>query len=243
MGKGSWSRAGGFLDRVWGLLWPNRVVLGIIIGVYLVLILVSFLLAKPKKPLPPMDVVFVFDTTGSMSDEIAGMIRVATDFAFVLKSNNVECRIGVVTFGAVEEPQVIRGVQDLTHDVDQIKQFLRAQNALGGGDEDQIKALHYAFTDLKNYRSGVEKTFILITDEKHTRRSKASMSFDQIVGLLADENAHTTVYVVADPAQDGADYKRLARMTGGKFYDIHGSVPFTDIIAQIAKDIVQSIMR
>ena len=41
-----------------------------------------------------VDVVFVFDTTGSMSGEISGMVDSANDFADALDYSGVDYRIG-----------------------------------------------------------------------------------------------------------------------------------------------------
>jgi len=47
----------------------------------------------------PVDIVFVFDTTGSMDDEIEGVKNTSIAFANKLRESNRDFRLGLVAFG------------------------------------------------------------------------------------------------------------------------------------------------
>ena len=115
-----------------------------------------------------VDVVFVFDTTGSMYGEIDGMVDGANAFADLLEDSGVNYRIGCVTFGDTygntgeadgeeydgydEEykEQYRRKYLAPVSDVEDFKDFMDSLEAFGGGDgnENFIDAIDYARTGI-----------------------------------------------------------------------------------------------
>ena len=112
-----------------------------------------------------VDVVFVLDDTGSMSEEIAGAKANIRGFAADLEAEGIDARYGLVTFNDDVEVD-----QALTGDVDALQASLDGVTASGGGDarEDNFDALKTA-TEME-FRPGAKRVIVDITDERaHTR--------------------------------------------------------------------------
>lgn len=217
--------------------------------------------ATPRVP-PAVDIAFVFDTTGSMQDKIDGLLRVSARFAQAVASgggdkrqpyksrrdvmwtSGVDARLGIVSFGAIEEPVVIRDALTPTADLVAFQTFLRYLYAYGGGREDQPTALRYAMTKF-TYRPHARRVLILITDEpllgseSHPRdRIKPAATWDALITKLVADGF--TAYAVCTPEPG---YRALAARTGGRFYHIVNGNDFTDILLAIAGDINASLVR
>lgn len=183
-----------------------------------------------------VDVVVVFDTTGSMSDSIKGMIKTTESFADILSKHHIDYSLGLVTFGdevrntfsSKKSP-----VPTLSKDVKEFKTWLKSLEATGGGDEPEnaydamMAALSY------NFRPHSKKIILLITDAPpQSNNSFTNLDEGKIIDHLKSNGA--TVFV-AGP--DDGNYTDLSLMTGGKKYSLGGKTDFTGIIKQIGKDI------
>ncbi len=131
-----------------------------------------------------VDVVFVFDTTGSMGGEISGMVESANDFADQLDTSGVDFTIGCVTFGDTYgntlDSYYERPYLAPTTEVSDFKDFMNSLTATGGGDgaENFIDAIDYARTSTSGdnpegsfqtqagftYRSDAKTVFVGVTD-------------------------------------------------------------------------------
>jgi Mg-chelatase subunit ChlD len=205
--------------------------------------------AKPREH-PPADVVFVFDTTGSMQDKIDGLLAISSRFAGRLAGAGIDCRLAMVAFGAVEEPRVIRDTFPPDVSVSAFKRFLHGTRAGGGGCEDQPTAVKHALSTF-TYRPEARKIMILITDERllgnesygagdiaNATARQAEADWNGIIEELIDREF--TVYAVCIPSEP---FQRMADRTGGKFYDIVRRRDFTGIVMDIAKEIDASLTR
>ena len=190
----------------------------------------------------PVDVVFVFDTTGSMEEEIRGVINSCIDFAVALGSSGRDYRLGLVTFG-----DEIRGVYNpdgsLTDDVNQFKTWVSTLSAQGGADdpENSFGALKQAAQ--LSFRADSQIVFILITDAPAHVFGDApdggepfndpDLTYERVLALLQSPR-QVTVYAVTlnDPS-----FRNLASETGGRFYDIKATPNFTGIIDTIGTTI------
>ncbi len=145
-------------------------------------------LVTAPKPVqrPQVDVVFVLDTTGSMSSLISGAKKKIWEMArFIAQGQPApELRVGLVAYRDVGDEYVTKFF-DLTDDIDGVYQNLTSFMAGGGGDtpEHVAKALHEAV-----YRS-------------NWSASKNSL---KLVYLVGDAPPHSDY-------QDGLDYRAIAR--------------------------------
>lgn len=74
--------------------------------------------------------VFVFDDTGSMAEEIDGLIQRTLEFANIVQASGFDYRFALVSFGDELNSKV-----DFTTSADDFKRSVTALSADGGGDE------------------------------------------------------------------------------------------------------------
>jgi hypothetical protein len=179
----------------------------------------------------PVDIVFVFDTTGSMDDEIEGVKNTSIAFANKLRDSNRDFRLGLVAFG--DEIREVRNRDDsLTTDAEEFKGWISRLYADGGDDEQEISLDALKRAAQMKYRDDTQKVLILITDAPPhqmgdgTRFSRVVP--EELVGQLRDQGF--TVYAVA---YDHPHFRRVVGETSGEFYDIHRESDFTGIIEKI----------
>lgn len=142
------------------------------------------------------DIVFVFDDTGSMGDEIQGAKNAISNFV-----NSLVTTAGIDTrFALVSYKDTVQLDQDFTSTQTEIEAAIDGLSASGGGDgrEDNFDAIGVATRDigadspsgamLSPYRSGAQKVIIDITD--------APAQVDDSTAYNNDESR--TDYVMSD---------------------------------------------
>ncbi|TXI35930.1 MAG: VWA domain-containing protein [Aquipseudomonas alcaligenes] len=172
-----------------------------------------------------VDFVFVFDDTGSMSEEIEGLIQRTLEFANIVQGSGFDYRFALVSFGDELNNKV-----DFTRSAEAFKQSVAALRADGGGDEPEnaLDALRYAATSF-SHDAGRRKVFVLITDAPfHSADEVTALTANDVLGDLAKLDA---VLNVVGPNLD--EYRWLADSRSGSFYD-KDSGQFKRIIEQIA---------
>lgn len=235
--------------RFFRALTANLLLLLALLLVYAGIVLASVKWGAASRDPVRADIVFVFDTTGSMQDEIDGLLAISSRFAGKLAGHGVDCQLSMISFGGADEPQTIRQTFGPSADVSAFQDFLRGIRAEGGGCEDQPRATRLAITEF-TYRPNTHKILILITDERlfgdesyglgapDANAQQALADWKEITQKLVDERF--TVYAVCIPEEY---YQQIASRTGGKFYDIARGRDFTDIVMDIAEQINASLTR
>ncbi len=172
----------------------------------------------------PVNVVYVFDTTGSMEQEIDGGVETSIAFAEALQSKGREYRLGLVTF-ADTVLDVYTSDDTLMRDVGVFKSYVRSLVADGGNNdqENDYGALRRA-AQMK-FLASAQIIFILITDAPPHHFGDApdggktfndsALNKDHIVALL--KKRVITVYAVTPNETEFVD---LATETDGDFTDI-----------------------
>ena len=172
-----------------------------------------------------VDFVFVFDDTGSMAEEIDGLIQRTLEFANIVQASGFDYRFALVSFGDELNSKV-----DFTTSADDFKRSVAALSADGGGDEPEnaLDALHYAATEF-SHDPERRKVFILITDAPfHSADNVTARTANDV---LADLDKLDAVLYVVGPNLD--EYRWLADSRAGSFYD-KDSGQFKRVIEQIA---------
>ena len=177
------------------------------------------------------DVVFVIDSTGSMSDEINNVIKNVNAFAEEL-GNNIEVRFGLIDYKDItadgEESTVNCGWYT---DVNEFKKRVSAIKVIGGGDtpESAVDALEEARR--MGFRSNANKFIILLTDAeyKDETRFKEVNNMEQEIDLL--NNGGIITSVVSEKRIEEV-YKDLYSQTGGIFADIYSD--FAEVLRQLS---------
>ena len=124
----------------------------------------------PAVPLPPgglFEVIFSFDTTGSMSsvlDEVKGRLQ---DMIQRLQADIGGIRIGVIAHGDYCDKDVfyLEKHIDLTTDVYQLCEFVRETEGTGGGDPEECYELVLKMaTEQFSWTPGSQRALIVIGD-------------------------------------------------------------------------------
>ena len=182
-----------------------------------------------------VDILFVIDTTGSMSDKIAAIRERVIGFADSLSISGINYRLGLVTFG--DGTNFPHGTA-LTGDVYEFRGWIAALNAAGGGDtpETSLDGIYDALTSLET-RPGARIVVIMITDaEPHYRGDGTGFSdvtLDEVINELITRDAICFVVGPDDPNYHGPG--SLTDATGGTWYFYND--PFENILASIAEAI------
>lgn len=189
----------------------------------------------------PVDIVYVFDTTGSMSNEIDGVIRTSLAFADELVSKGRDYRLGLVSFGDIVR-QVYRSDGTLTDNAGEFKQWVGSLSAQGGDGERENDFGAIKRATQMSFRDDAQKIFILITDAPPHYYGDAQdggaafddpdLAYQPILKLVRDKGA--SVYAVTPNYNE---FTSLASDTGGRFYDIDRNPDFTGLIGEIGATI------
>jgi Mg-chelatase subunit ChlD len=122
-------------------------------------------------PSIPVDIAFIIDATGSMSDEIQQLRSVLFSIHTRLRnaSDAVDIRFGLVAYRDRGDREPLR-VIPFTSDVDSIEQALYSLRADGGGDyaEDMQAGLQAALKNLDWRPDGIRAGFIIADAPPHT---------------------------------------------------------------------------
>lgn len=179
----------------------------------------------------PVDIVFVFDTTGSMGDKIEGVKNTSIAFANKLRDSNRDFRLGLVAFG-----DEIRSVDNrdgtLTADAAEFQRWVGQLLADGGGDEEEMSLDALLEASKMRFRSDAQKILLLITDAPPHEQSDGTRYSRVTAGETATNlrDAGFTVYAVA---YDDGRFRQIVDATSGGFYDIRSERDFTGIIDEI----------
>lgn len=187
----------------------------------------------PVMQVPQIDVVFVIDSTGSMSDEIRTIKTHIINIVEEVRRGNPrpDLRIGIVSYRDYqpEDREYVFRQYDLTRDVDSALNNLRAIEANGGGDHPEAveTALHVAINKM-NWNSNAKKLVFLVGDAAPHGYGAGDRSFPQ--GSPEGYNYKNeieyarakgiTIYAIScsgmDPAGDRI-WRDIAKMTGGSY--------------------------
>ncbi|MBN2401752.1 MAG: VWA domain-containing protein [Spirochaetes bacterium] len=184
---------------------------------------ISSFISKAEGKVDPIDIVFIFDETGSMQDEINSVKNNSIAFANVLNSFNMDYRLALVTFS-----DKVEQVENFTSNIDDFKGWLSSIKARGGDDEPE-NALDALKTALSfKFRNNAKIVFILITDAPYHEGNRVTKQYMlPLAKQLKLEGI--AVYPIAVNLEQ---YVWMARETNGKYFNILSD--FSDMIKDIA---------
>lgn len=162
-----------------------------------------------------VDVCFVFDTTGSMSNKIEGLVHSLVDFVRELAQMSLDWRLSVVPFGDLTVPgdRIVNDNPFVTGVV-QAERMLRTMPRFSGGRNDgesSLEAVQAAMA--KAYRPKSVKVLVVLTDEPPLETSL--LTAGQVRTAMVGEEF---VCFVASP--DLNRFRSWADRSGGKWYPI-----------------------
>ncbi|HHY74403.1 MAG TPA: VWA domain-containing protein [Bacillus bacterium] len=182
------------------------------------------------------DIVFVIDSTGSMSSYISNVKNNIIDFVNKLDNNKVDVRLGLVEYKDITADGInsTKSIGWFTTPED-FKAAISKIYASGGGDaaESAVDALEEARRS--GFRSNVSKFIVLLTDVyyKEETRFPDVNSMEDAVNNLKNDGIITSVIA---PARYQAFYDDVYRLTDGIFADINTnfSISLEKIIERIS---------
>jgi len=181
--------------------------------------------------LKDVDIAFVFDTTGSMREEIDDLKSSAVAFASKISSVGVSPKLAIVTFG-----DEIRDVVDFTSNVEEFKNIAGKLKADGGGDDPECSLDALVRASGLSYRSGAQKIAILVTDAPYHYRGDGTVFskviLEEVVNLYKDLGF--VLFAVA-PSM----YSKLAENLNGVWIDITKERSFAKVLDSISSLIVE----
>ena len=173
-----------------------------------------------------VDLVFVIDTTGSMSDKIEGVLATCEEFLRNFAVLGLDYRVGIVAFGDLTVPGDSIVAMPFMKELEMIQKELRSVPRYGGGGNDgesSLEAVHAAL-DMP-YRAEAVKVCILITDEPalHINHFPAATT--------ATLNRREVITYVISPAIDY--FKAMANQTGGEWLQITSAADFSSLLSML----------
>lgn len=176
----------------------------------------------------PIDVVFLLDTTSSMSPYIEGLKNKCLQFADTVAQGHRDARLGLVAFRDVLilEPLI---AFDPVGDPAQFRAQVAQCRAEGGGDapESAIDAIERALR--MPLRPEAVRCLVLITDDTCHR-------FEEIPKFSTQLRELGVRTYIAAPRNLAEFYGPLIEGGGGKFYSFE-EAQFEDVLISIAEDV------
>lgn len=171
------------------------------------------------------DLVFVIDTTGSMSDKIDGLIESCQSFVDRLAAKRIDWAAAVVGFGdlTIEGDRIVATA--FSSNAERVKALLQGLPRYSGGDnegESSLEALNAAL-DQPGYRASAMKVVVLITDEPALQRNLRPGS---VTGRLREAGA---IAFVLSP--NIKYFRSMAADTGGQWWNVKSGGDFSQILA------------
>ncbi len=168
----------------------------------------------------PADIVWLIDTSGSMSGDIGQVVDRIDDFHAAMQANNIDAQYGLVRFGGYE--QVVTNITDFTT-FDTALGLLVANQ---GNPEDGSAATLLALNSMTGFRTNAVKNFILVTDEDDDSDGSSNYSGPWATVGAADTaltNASALFNFIGVPGVGNTDntYGVLAANHGGSAFSIY----------------------
>lgn len=174
-----------------------------------------------------VDVMFVFDETGSMADEIAALLQKARKFADMIARSGIDYRLGLLSFSDRIEKKF-----PYTSDVELFKKNVSGLIAKGGDDEPENQLDAMIESAKIEPRSDARRVFILVTDAPyHFQDRVTSRRPEDVIKTLKSQNIQ--LHVVG-PELDS--YKNMSKELAGNFYD-KDSDDYSNIVQSLGGEI------
>lgn len=184
-----------------------------------------------------VDVNFIFDTTGSMTDKIDGLVASTVDLVRELATLSLDWRVTTVPFGDLTIPgdEVVSKQPFVTTHEAAEKQLRTMPRFSGGGNEGEssLEAIDAALR--KSYRRSAVKILVLITDEPALQNR--SHNINNTGRALREAEV---IFFAATP--DLPYFKQWAKECGGAWVPV-GQTMDTRRLRELLRALVQEVAR
>ncbi len=184
-----------------------------------------------------VDLCFVFDTTGSMSNKIDGLIACMGSLVTELAQMHLDWRVTTVPFGDLTVPgDRIVGELPFTTSEAGAKQQLRNMPRFHGGANDGESAVEAMIAAVqKPYREQAVKVLVLITDEP-------ALLSQQVTPIAVDNGLAAIDAICFTVAPNMEYYKRWAISRGGRWHQVARAVD-TSAIAALFRSLLAQVVE
>ncbi len=173
------------------------------------------------------DIVFIVDTTGSMSDAISNVASNINTFVTELSTNyNVLCNFAFVDYRDItcgEETKMLKSKASGGNwftDADEFKDAVSSVMVGGGGDWAETPFDGFGMADTLDFRIGASRFYILVTDADYKDDNNYGISgIEELTENLKETG--TIASVISDTSYKDL-YKSIYEETDGVFGDIYG---------------------
>ncbi len=172
----------------------------------------------------PIDVVFLLDTSGSMEDNIKGVVTHLGKMIGVYNTSDINYALGFTEFVTIPSRDSNKNdknhikVSQLTSNVTDYKRDISAVKTNLMGNENALDALAQTIQQIE-FRTTTSKHIILVTDEELT--SAHGITLDNIIAQCQ----RNEIYVTGIGRSLFSDLRKLATQTGGAFHEIPKDKP------------------
>lgn len=175
---------------------------------------------------PTVDLVFVIDTTGSMSDKIQGVLATVNDFLESFSALELDHRVAIMAFGDLSIPgDHIVCSPFLTQLAALQKVLLKIPRFDGGGNEGESSLEALEAARQLAFRPASVKVLVLITDEPALRHRHDARAVTERL-----KRSEFLTYVISPPI----DYfQEMARSTGATWLQVTSAADFGALLAML----------
>jgi hypothetical protein len=183
-----------------------------------------------------VDICFVFDTTGSMSNKIDGLMQCTIDLVRDLAQVELDWRVTTVPFGDLTVPgDRIVSDQAFVRTREAAEQQIRHMPRFsGGGNDGESSAEAVSAALAKDYRQRAVKVLVLLTDEPALFAAQVTSE-----GVARELRDAEVICFVASP--DLQYYRSWATENGGEWFQI-GSAMDTTSLLRLLKSLVRQVV-
>ena len=177
----------------------------------------------PPAPGGPLEIVFTFDTTGSMSGYLVEVRKKMTDIITRLFADMPALRIAVFAHGDYCDKHIyVTKYIDFTNDVKKLTDFVNNVESTGGGDwEECYELVLNQARQLLSWSPGTQRSLVMIGDAiphgVSYRDNKKKLDWKKETKCLK-EDLGVKIYAVQASENTRANFfwQDMAKMTGGK---------------------------
>jgi hypothetical protein len=175
-----------------------------------------------------LDLVFVIDSTGSMSGKINALMSMCEQFVDDLTKSKISYRAAVVAFGDLTVSGDKISATPFTANVQTIKSLLQRLPKNSGGSNEGESCFEAIQAALRlPFQEKCIKVIVLMTDEPALLHS---LSAQQIQGKLIADGCMLFAFATGEQY-----YKSFARATGGSWWDIESATSLDSVLAVLKK--------
>lgn len=197
---------------------------------------------------PKVDVVFSFDTTGSMSSVIESVRSNLTETVDRLFASVEGIRIGIIVHGDYCDFPRMMWVLQPTNNVHEIKEFIKSSPNTGGGDFPECYELALHAATKMQWQSDV-KVLVMIGDatphepgyefeynvSNHIDKTELDLDWRKIAEELKERRI--TIFSCHAMPESNTDsiqfYDQISRVTGGYYFPLNELQAFKDYMLAI----------